>query len=274
MSLGIISFSDSKYFDNFRFFFLSLKKINPMPVCLFYSDLNEDQKSWCLSHDMELKKFDPIPLFPNSHKFAPHCKVGWQTLAKPYCFLRSPFDQTFWMDSDMFVVRSLEGLFERLNKGPVFSTETCCGGTYSYNFLDFLPPVIHKFNKGINAGLIGLDSKRDIDQLILYEWLNLINYFEHRETKPKRFNDQICLLYTLEKLDVNQKFFMSPLMSSQYNHSPNPRVKFKGDHLIDEVKQAYDHRLIHRNVHPHCLHFFDKGKMPQLCEKKFEDIVF
>ena len=273
MSLGIISFSDSKYFDNFRFFYSSLKEINPVPVCLFYSDLNEEQKNWCSSHKIESKKFDPTPLFPNSHKFWPR-KVGWQTLAKPYCFLQSPFDQTFWMDSDMFVVRSLEGLFQRLEQGPVFSAETCCGDTYSYDFLDFLPAITHKLNQGINAGLIGLDSKREIDELILYEWLNLINYFEHRDAKPKNFYDQICLLYTLEKLDISSKYVMDTLISGQYNHSPHPRIKFKGDHLIDEVKQAYDHRLIHHNLYPHCLHFFDKGKMPQLCEKKFEDVVF
>lgn len=76
-------------------------------------------------------------------------------------------------------------------------------------------------------------------------------------------------------LDIPEKYVMSSIMSCKYNHSPNPRIQFNSTNLndlIEEAKKTYDHRLIHHNIVPHCLHFFGSGKLPQLCKNFKENI--
>jgi hypothetical protein len=284
MSLGIISFSDSKYFDHFRFFAKSFQKFHDLPIILFYDYLSREQTAWCYKYDILIKKITGQKLFPNISYLSESLdkttyKVGWRAILKPYCFMRSPFDKTFWMDSDMFVIRPLYELFDKLNNGPVLSSETCCGSRYPKGFLELLPEKIKENkNKHINSGLIGLNLNRDIDCDILYTWTNIINYAENCEhLKQKSFlnnMDQKYLLWVIEKLQIFQ-YIMSNIESSRYNHSPNPRPQFNSTNLndlIEETKKTYDRRMIHHNTVPHCLHFFGSDKLPELC-KNFKENV-
>jgi len=282
INLGIITFSDKKYFNNFRLFFMSLNNFHKIPVCLFFDTLDQSQIDWCYKNNIILKKIDSHHLFSKNiiaHNESLQNPLDWRTMLKPYCFMRSPFLSTFWMDSDMFVIRCLDGLFEKINDGPVFSAETCCGSRYVKGFLEFMPEPIEANPKiHVNAGLIGLNIDRDLDCTILYKWTSLINYCTTENNYDSSLkinyftNDQPCLLWTIEKLKISN-YIMNHIDSSKYNHSPNPRVEFLEENLIEKLKQTYDHRLIHHNELPHCLHFFGSPKLSQLYKKQIEDII-
>lgn len=275
MSLGIITFTDKIFFDNFRLFFNSLRILHNTPVCLFYDELDDWQIEWCNSKNIVIKLLDGKQLLPNlSFRIGP---VNWRTFLKPYCFMRSPFVNTFWFDSDMFIIRTMNSFFEKIKSAPVFSPETCCGVRYSDQFISLVPlspsikdnPRIH-----INAGLIGLNVERKIDTSILYSWVNVINAAENNPEirRLMKGSDQDALLWAVQQ-EKATKYIMNHIQGSMYNHSPNPRVEFEGDNLIEEIKSAYDHRLDHHNCKPHCLHWFGGKKLKELCKKSFDKIV-
>jgi len=200
---------------------------------------------------------------------------SWRVFLKPYAITESPFRKTFWMDSDMFVIRSLDGLFKKIDHGPVFSSETYGGWRYAKGFLEFMPEKIENNNNiHINSGLIGFNLDRDIDCKILSEWKKVIEYVDKSPSLREipNLGDQDCLLWTVEKLKV-ENFIMGNIESGIYNHSPNPRVEFKGDNLVQEIKDAYDHRLIYHNKKPHCVHWMGKNKLVNLCKKTIDNII-
>jgi hypothetical protein len=63
--------------------------------------------------------------------------------------LNSPFDETFFMDSDTFVVSPIDGIFNLLQKYDMALTQEASGHTSIFDFQDDFKDLLIEYNSGV-----------------------------------------------------------------------------------------------------------------------------
>ena len=194
---GIVTLADRNYFPGLQMLYASVQSDYPVPIVCFDAGLTAEQKRW-LAENCSALHVSPLPQDGIIGEIK--ATMGYGTLPKPgkrvwpiwicpFLISSAPFERTFWLDSDIVVLRNLKRLFDMLEEGPVFTPENhapevTANKAELYNLL----PISRAFDwtkPAVNGGVSGWDLKRDRDVLEDYK------YPIRQACRDKRIRDAI-----------------------------------------------------------------------------------
>ena len=128
---GVITLADANYFPGLVGLHASIQTSWPCPIACYDVGLTPEQrKSAGNLPDLTILDLPDEPLIAALEEATRHrkplAKAGkriWPLWICPLLIRAAPFEEVFWIDCDILVLRGLDELFERLADGPVFTPE-------------------------------------------------------------------------------------------------------------------------------------------------------
>lgn len=208
---GVVTACDAGYFPGLLSMHDSVQRSMPCPVVAYDVGLTDEQREQANT----IPELSVLPL-PADELIAriqvatasdpPMRKPGkrlWPLWICPVLIQHAPFDDVFWLDCDLLVLRHLDQLFAALATGPVFTPENKAPeGTPNDPRLYDLEPVGRDFDvrvPAINAGVSGWRKSRDDEALAAYRYLVERAVAVPRLRELIAWHDQGCLIWAIQK---------------------------------------------------------------------------
>ncbi len=242
---GVVTITDEKFYRGTLLLITSLYRLNFTDICVFNFGLSDDKREvlggLCQVIDEQGSSI-------------PHVK-DWRYWYKPFCIMKSPFQKTLWLDSDIVVLCGIDEMFQRIeDRFQVFSdihAPTMAkngGGLYKH-----CPPKHKPDNTVLNAGVIGLDLLRDKNILDMWTSFILKAVEDKKITEYVRWWDQGALLWTY----WNSRAFEISREAKTWNRPANRRKKY------DYTDEIYDEIQCH-NAGANIVHWMGQPKLTDL----------
>lgn len=242
---GFMTACNARFFFGMQLLVASIRHQGDWPICVIDLGLKPEQRQECLRHN--------VMLLPVTGAVLQHVR-DWILWAKPLFLQRSPFARTVWIDSDAVLLSDPQPLLDRLSESFVVFREDHCPWLASNRAELYvrLPVPGGPTNATLNAGVVGLDSRRD--QWILDTWANLVR----RATQDRhlaqtiRWHDQGSLLWTLHylgRLDAisPDTYWNWPANGHGQDYLPESLQRYTNDAtLLAQLRRDHpDARIVH-----------------------------
>lgn len=195
----------------------SVQRSAPCQVVAFDLGMTDDQLA--LTQSKPFLKVLPLPRdrrikrIQEATRFDPPLpkqrKRLWPLWICPILIEYAPFDDVYWLDCDILVLRNLGQMFEELDRGPVFTPENKAPEVtandpklYEHAKID---RTFYRNRPLINAGVSGWRKSRDKEVLQAYLWM------VERATEDSvirgliSWHDQGCLIWAIQKTGVEDR---------------------------------------------------------------------
>jgi len=127
----------------------------------------------------------------------------WPLWICPILIDHAPFDDVYWLDCDLLVLRDLDQMFSELEHGPVFTPENKAPHVTANDPLLYdYAKIGRSFDPNrplINAGVSGWRKSRDGD--VLWAYLDMIERAMDEPVLRRliSWHDQGCLIWAIQK---------------------------------------------------------------------------
>ncbi len=259
--LGVVTVADANYFPGLVALHASIQTSWPCPIACYDVGLTPDQRRASRSLSgltiLDLPD-DPLvfALDEATRQCMPLAKAGkriWPLWICPLLIRAAPFRDVFWIDCDILVLRGLDGLFERLADGPVFTPENKAPQlTPNSPRLYELLPIARAFDPSlpvVNGGVSGWRKDRDAAALEAY-----IRPVAAAAQRPEvmdaiSWHDQGALIWAIQSLGLENRVLESPLWNLCVDHVDlAPEMLRWDDELTRRLRAALPEvRLLHWN---------------------------
>ncbi len=177
---GIVTLCDANYYAGLRGLHASIQSSFPLPVACFDIGLSDVQRIEAATiPNLVILDLPDDPLIEEirlaTAQAGPLKKAGkrvWPLWICPLLIAAAPFDEVFWLDCDLLVLRGLDDLFAMLGDGPVLTPENKAPhATPNAPRLYELMPIARDFDPllpCVNAGVSGWRRGRDEALLAAY----------------------------------------------------------------------------------------------------------
>jgi glycosyltransferase involved in cell wall biosynthesis len=281
---GYLILSDNNVIDEAIGLIGSILKNAPKRIHLVAYNVDEDKLELLKSH--ELITIEELPLdIPGSYH---HLALQLQT------YIRSPFDNTLYIDTDMFIMQNIDHVFEMIEKlGYFVCTDWDNHWMKAKTFSRTYPQIWDIYNipsewadlPMLNAGLIGykksnpkieniLDSVKNVDftKKDIFTDQCFINYFFRRE-----FGEHLLFFsdHLYNSALVNQKDYNPQLRRTIIHH--HVRKTKRVDHLkMQSIFQNYFYESIGKEElktnlkikKPKITYLFKNGRLSRMNSSK------
>ena len=258
---GVVTLADAAYFPGLLALHASISSSFPVPIACFDIGLTDDQRRQAA--DREQLTILPLPDDPliaelkdATRRCAPLMKPNkriWPLWICPLLIRAAPFDEVFWLDCDLLVLRGLDELFGFLEDGPVFTPENKAPEqTPNRPRLYELLPIGRTFDPRVptvNGGVSGWRRGRDETALEAY-----IRPVSAAARDPDvmdaiSWHDQGALIWAIQSLGLEDRVVSSPLWNLCVDHVRQPDDVMRWDPgLCDRLRAALPEvRLLHWN---------------------------
>lgn len=249
-SEGVITLADENYFQGLLILYHSIQASYPVPIICYDIGLSEEQKRLC-KKTLPLLSVLPIPdhkvitkikNYNEKTTLAKKSKRQWPLWICPYLISSSPFTKTLWLDCDILVLRNLDVLYKKLDKGPIFTSENLAPHkTGNKPELYQLLPIKRSFNEEnalINAGVSGWHMTRDKD--ILQDYKNVVQQaFQSEDIKNAiSWHDQGALIWAILNNGVDKNVEKNTTWNQCVKHTAIGNFKFTwSSEMLEEIQK-------------------------------------
>jgi hypothetical protein len=258
---GVVTLCDANYFPGLLKLHSSIQTSYPCRIVCYDIGLTAQQRAAAT----QLKQLtvlalpdDPLieELAIGTRDCIPLAKPGkriWPLWICPLLIRAAPFEEVFWLDCDLLVLRGLDELFDQLGDGPVFTPENkALEATPNSPRLYELMPIGRSFDSKvptINAGVSGWRRGRDDRALDAY-----IAPVARAASDPCvrdaiSWHDQGALIWAIQKLGLEDRVMPAPLWNLCVDnvHLP-PEILAWDDSIVERLRAVLpDVRVLHWN---------------------------
>jgi len=261
---GIVTLADSRYFPGLELLCRSVRESLDVPVACFDLGLDASQLERARRTCPNLSVL-PMPAtddmaavrraFEGAGPLAKPGKRVWPIWACPFLIAASPFRRVFWIDSDVVVLRNLQGLFALLEDGPVFTPENFAPQvTPNKAALYDLLPIARPFDPlepRVNAGVSGWDLSRPVDRAALEAYMAAVRAAcaDRRVAEAISWWDQGALIWAIQRCGLEHRVVDAWSWNMCVKHTRASRCGWDDrtlERLRAEVPEA---NLLHWNGH-------------------------
>ncbi|HET6344844.1 MAG TPA: hypothetical protein VFH51_07915, partial [Myxococcota bacterium] len=177
----------------------------------------------------------------------------WPLWICPLLIRAAPFDDVFWLASDIVVLRDLDELFARLADGPVFTPENKAPeATPNAARLYDLLPIRRPFDRRhpvVNGGVSGWRRGRDDDALAAYIHPVAAAARDKSVMEAIAWHDQGALIWAIQSRGLEDRVLESPLWNLCVDHVRLPEDALRWDDgFCNRLREVLpDVRLLHWN---------------------------
>jgi len=258
---GVITLADANYFPGLVGLHASIRTSWPCPIACYDAGLTPEQRKSAGSlAGLTILDLPDDPLIAALEEATRHrkppAKPGkriWPLWICPLLIRAAPFEEVFWIDCDILVLRGLDELFERLADGPVFTPENKAPElTPNSPRLYELLPIERAFDRCVpvvNGGVSGWRKDRDNSALAAY-----IRPVAAAARAPEimdaiSWHDQGALIWAIQNLGLEDRVLQSPLWNLCVDHVDLPAEMLRWDRdLCTRLRSALPEvRLLHWN---------------------------
>lgn len=260
-SRGVVTCCDANYFAGLIAMYDSVQRSCPCPVVAFDLGMTEAQHAFAKSR--ERLRIMNLPDDPRIERVrhatrndAPLGKPGkriWPLWICPILIDAAPFDDVYWLDCDLLVLRDFDLMLAALEDGPVFTPENLAPEVTANNLKLYEHATIERaFDPNvplINAGVSGWRKSRDRAVLDAYLLLVERAASDDRLRALISWHDQGCLIWAIQK--TGQEHRVRPTNSwncsvahtAVLNNMPEP-----GSDELAEIRERVPHvAVLHWN---------------------------
>jgi hypothetical protein len=251
--------ADAGFFGGLVLLYLSVQELYPVPIVCFDGGLSDEQKRWAAEH-MPLCFIWPMPdteevatVRRTLHGASENKTEEWLLWVCPFLISASPFQRTLWLDTDLIVLRNLGELFQKIENGPVFTSENhdpdrTANHPELYSYL----PIEGKDETRsplVNGGVTGWDLDRDRELLAMYRKPVLAAARDERIRSAIRWHDQGSLIWAIQKTGMERFVIDGRTWNICARHTATPDKDYDlNDDLFDELRRDYPQaNLVHWN---------------------------
>lgn len=261
---GVVTLADANYFSGLVGLIGSIRTSHPYPVACYDIGMTTQQRSVAAAWpDVEILDLPDDPLIAAiqaaSARSTPLAKPGkriWPLWICPLVIRSSPFEEVFWIDCDILVLRGLDELFEHLAEGPVFTPENRAPAlTPNKPELYELLPIERSFDRNVpavNGGVSGWRKARDGAALDAY-----VDAVAHAAHDPRvmdaiSWQDQGALIWAIQAHGLEGRVLPTPRWNlCVENVFLPPETLAWDDDLCGRLRLALPEvRLLHWNGSP------------------------
>jgi hypothetical protein len=261
---GVVTLADANYFPGLAALATSIRTSRPYPLACYNIGLTPEQRQTASSWpDVQVLDLPADPLIgeiqlacAGSSPLAKPGKRIWPLWICPILIQHSPFEEVFWLDCDILVLRGLDELFERLAGGPVFTPENRAPSlTPNKPELYDLLPIDRPFDRNVpvvNGGVSGWRKGRDRAALEAYREPVERAARDPRIMEAISWHDQGALIWAIQSLGLEDRVLSADHWNMSIDHiSLDPEALAWDDQLCTRLRAALpDVRLVHWNGHP------------------------
>ncbi len=258
---GIITLADENYFQGLLILYHSVQKNYKTPIVCYDIGLTNDQINW-IKENLPLLTIKEIPdtkIIQTIKNHKEETKLGtkgkrqWPLWICPFLIQHSPFTKTLWLDCDLVVLRNLDKLFKKLDKGPIFTPENHAPHlTGNKPELYELLPIKREFNEDnalINAGVSGWHLTRDKEILNNYSQA-VSKAFENAKIKNAiSWHDQGSLIWAILNSDAENRVEKAWKWNLCVKHTLAKELKFTwNEKVFNELRNKVpEANILHWN---------------------------
>lgn len=258
---GVITLCDANYYPGLLGLHASIRSSFPVPVACFDIGLTAAQCAEAATIDgltiLDLPD-DPLieALRVATAGTAPLKKAGkriWPLWICPLLIAAAPFDEVFWLDCDLLVLRGLDELFAMLADGPVFTPENKAPhATPNPPRLYELMPIARDFDPAlptINAGVSGWRRGRDDALLAAYREPVRRAAEDPEVMAAIAWHDQGALIWAIQSLGLEHRVLAGTAYNLCVANAPVSSSLLGWDTgLVERLRAALPEiRLLHWN---------------------------
>lgn len=258
---GVVTLADATYFPGLLALHASIRSSFPVPVACFDIGLTDAQRRQAVDlTDLEILPLPDEPLIAElqeaTRRCAPLMKPGkriWPLWICPLLIRTAPFEEVFWLDCDLLVLRGLDEMFGFLDQGPVFTPENKAPErTPNPPRLYELMPIGRPFDPVIptvNGGVSGWRRGRDEAALEAYIRPVAAAARDPEVMDSISWHDQGALIWAIQSLGLEDRVLASPLWNFCVDRVRAPDLDLSWDEdLCDRLRAALPEvRLLHWN---------------------------
>ncbi len=180
----------------------------------------------------------------------------WPLWICPLLIRAAPFEEVFWLDTDLLVLRGLDELFGFLDEGPVFTPENKAPElTANPPRLYELMPIARAFDCGrpmVNGGVSGWRRGRDDEALEAYIRPVAAAARDPEVMDSIAWHDQGALIWAIQSLGLEGRVLGSPQWNLCVDHVDVPPEAMGWDEgLCGRLRSLLPGvRLLHWNGRP------------------------
>lgn len=219
---GIVTLCDENYFPGLLALHASIQTSHPYPLACYDAGLTPDQRRTAEAiGNLTVLDLPDDPLIGAVQRATdsvgplkkPNKRI-WPLWICPLLIRAAPFDEVFWLDCDIIVLRGLNELFEKLEEGPVFTPENLApelapNAPQLYELL----PIDRPFDRCVpvvNAGVSGWHRGRDEESLESYIRPVAAAACDPAVMKAISWHDQGALIWAIQSLGLQHRVLPSP----------------------------------------------------------------
>jgi hypothetical protein len=258
---GIVTLCDANYFPGLLALHASIQTSYPCPVACYDVGLTREQRIVAAgTANLVILDLPDDPLIAAIQRATQDCaplmKPGkriWCLWICPLLIRAAPFQEVFWLDCDILVLRGLEELFEKLAEGPVFTPENKAPEmTANSAQLYELLPIARDFDPRVpvvNGGVSGWRRGRDDAALEAYIRPVAAAALDPAVMSAISWHDQGALIWAIQSLGLQQRVAALPLWNLCVDHVHLAAEIMAWDaNLCERLRGALpDVRLLHWN---------------------------
>lgn len=265
-SEAVVTLADAHYFPGLLTLYHSIQKSYPVPVVCYDIGLTSEQKALVTKRSHPRLYIEPIPTTSeiqlikstlDGGSLAKPGKREWPLWVCPFLIAACPFRRVFWLDCDLVVLRDLQGLFEMLDHGPVFTQENLAPEqTPNKPDLYELLPIDRKYDPRLptlNGGVSGWDLVRDKSVLQAYMYPVLQACEDSNVRKAISWHDQGALIWAVQKNGLENRVTKDWKWNLCVVHSQavNKQYDWNSPRLLEKLREdAPNANLLHWNGNP------------------------
>lgn len=258
---GVVTLADANYFPGLLQLQASIQTSWPCPIACYDIGLTPAQRSQAdRIPGLTILDLPADPLIGAIQQATQTCtplakpaKRIWPLWICPLLIRAAPFDEVFWLDCDIVVLRGLDELFARLADGPVFTPENKAPEmTPNSPQLYRLLPIDRDFDRRdpvVNGGVSGWRRGRDDDALAAYIRPVAAATRDRTVMEAISWHDQGALIWAIQSLGLEDRVLASPLWNFCVdNVCLPPEVMIWDDGFCERLRRALPEvRLLHWN---------------------------
>jgi hypothetical protein len=223
MERGVVTLCDRNYYPGLLGLHASIQTSDPCPVFCYDAGLTAAQRADAVArenlHILDLPD-DPLiaELVAATRDCAPLAKPDkriWPLWICPLLIRAAPFENVFWLDCDLLVLRGLDAMFAMLDDGPVFTPENNAPEvTANSPRLYDLMPIARSFDPrlpAVNGGVSGWRRGRDDAALEAYIAPIAAAAKDRAIRDAISWHDQGALIWAIQSLGLEHRVLDSPL---------------------------------------------------------------
>ena len=217
---GVVCLADHNYFPGLLGLHASIQSSWPCPVACYDIGLTQEQRAEAARVGIAILPLPDDPLIEalkgatrNVPALRKPGKRIWPLWICPLLIRAAPFDDVFWLDCDLLVLRGLDELFAMLEDGPVFTPENKAPeATPNPPALYALLPIERPFDPRlpvVNAGVSGWRHGRDDAALAAYIHPVAAAAADPAVMQSVAWHDQGALIWAIQSLGLEHRVLPS-----------------------------------------------------------------